>query len=527
MFDTAELGRKVTKEEFAEKAPPLRQKLLETQHQIRKAGVPVVVVFGGVDGAGKSETVNLLNEWLDPRWLITRAYGDATEEMEQRPLFWRYWRELPPNGRIAFFLSAWYSDPILDRVHGRNTVAEFDESLERIVSFEKALVDGGALVVKFWMHLGKGAQKERYQQLEENPLTAWRVKERDWENWERYDNFIEASERAIMRTSLGRKPWHIVEGADENYRTLSVAGTLLDRITRFLEETKITREITRNSNSNNVAGEKTPDGEEPAGANHVAEVSFNPTPGLTILSHLDMTKSLEGNHYRKRLEELQGRLYQLSRRATEQQVSSVLVFEGWDAGGKGGAIRRIIPGLDARISQVIPIMAPTEEELAHHYLWRFWRHIPPAGRVTIFDRSWYGRVLVERVEGFATEDEWRRSYSEINDFEEQLVEKGTVLCKFWIHITKDEQEKRFNRRQSLAHKKWKMTDEDWRNREKWDLYETAVNEMIERTSLSHARWTLVEGNDKKFARIKVLETVCEAIERGLGDGSGEREGEPS
>lgn len=232
MFDTAELDRKVSKQDYAEKAPPLRQELLETQIQLTKEPFPVIVLFGGVDGAGKSETINLLHEWLDPRWLIARAYGEPTEEVAQRPAFWRYWRDLPPHGRIGFFLSAWYSDPILNRVQNTTTEAEFDESFDQILTFEKALADDGALIVKFWMHLGREAQQKRLKQLEEDPLTKWRVKEKDWENWERYDDFADAAERAISKTSRGPSPWHIVEGADERYRTLSVAGTLLERIRR-------------------------------------------------------------------------------------------------------------------------------------------------------------------------------------------------------------------------------------------------------------------------------------------------------
>ena len=504
MFDTAELGRKVSKEEFAEKAPPIRLDLLRTQFELRKADFPVIVLFGGVDGAGKSETVNLLHEWLDPRWLMARAYGEPTEEAAQRPLYWRYWRDLPPKGRIGFFLSAWYSDPILNRVYEATSNTEFDESLDRILAFEKALADDGVLIVKFWMHLGKDLEKERLKQLEEDSLTRWRVKEQDWANWEHYDQFVEATERAIMRTSRGRTPWHIVEGTDERYRTLSVTGTLLGRIKHHMELMDGKRDAAA-TNGNGQSSE----------TNGVEEISYNPTPGITILNNLDMSQTISKEDYVKRLEELQGKLNQLSWEAKDLGVSTILVFEGWDAAGKGGAIRRIIQGLDARLSQVIPIMKPTDEEASHHYLWRFWRHIPLAGRVTIFDRSWYGRVLVERVEGFASEREWKRAYAEINDFEEQLVENSYVLCKFWLHITKEEQKARFERREKLAHKKWKITDEDYRNREKWDSYEIAVNEMVERTSTFRAHWTLVEANSKRFARIKVLETICASLEEGI------------
>lgn len=509
MFDTAELGRTVSKKEYAEQAAELRLELLETQFKLRKAPFPVIVLFAGVDGAGKSETINLLHEWLDPRWLLARAYGEPTQEARERPLFWRYWKDLPPHGRIGLYHSAWYTHAILDRIYERSTDGQFEEALEHILAFERALADDDALIIKFWMHLSKEDEKSRLRQLEEDPLTSWRVKQRDWDNWARYDQFIECAERAITKTNLGRIPWHIVEGADERYRTLSVAGTLLSRIQEQMKAVKVRRK----------SGAELPDPEEDKGG---GELSYNPTPDITILSQLDMSQAHDPDTYKLRLEELQGRLDQLSREAKENGVSTVLVFEGWDAAGKGGAIRRIIPGLDARLSQVIPITAPSDEENAYHYLWRFWRHIPLRGRVTIFDRSWYGRVLVERIEGFATEREWKRAYSEINEFEDQLVDNDYVVCKFWLHITKDEQARRFERRKKQAHKKWKLTEEDWRNRKKWDEYEIAVNEMVERTSTTRAPWTLVEANDKKFARIKVLETICDRLEAKLKQAKGRR-----
>jgi polyphosphate kinase 2 (PPK2 family) len=232
---------------------------------------------------------------------------------------------------------------------------------------------------------------------------------------------------------------------------------------------------------------------------------------LTILSSLDMSQAVSKKAFATDLEKYQGRLNLLQRKAEQKGVSTILVFEGLDAAGKGGAIRRVTGALDARSYQVIPIAAPTDEERAHHYLWRFWRQLSRAGRLTIFDRSWYGRVLVERVEGFATEREWRRAYSEITEFEEQLVDHGIVLMKYWVHISQDEQLRRFKAREKARYKRWKLTDEDWRNRAKWADYERAVNDMVERTSTRLAPWTLVEGNDKYFARLKVLKTACRSI----------------
>ncbi|TVR84411.1 MAG: polyphosphate kinase [Rhodospirillales bacterium] len=526
MFRTAELGRAVPKEDYHEQVPLLRAELLEIQQRLRmEAAFPVIVVFGGVDGAGKSETINLLHEWMDTRWLMTRAYGEPSDEMRDRPEYWRFWRDLPPAGRIGLFLSCWYSRPMLERVYERSSEADLDEALDRVFTFEKALADDGALIVKFWMHLGKKAQKERLEALQKDPLTRWRVTETDWNHWHLYDRFIGAAERLITRTSTGHAPWHIVEGFDKRYRSLTVGITLRNAIVRHFEEMRLRRDLAAARDGRCILGTDE-EGAEPSPADAVpAETRIGGTvlrmPRITILSRLDTTLSVSKSDYKRTLEKYQGKLNRRCRRAKELGVSTILVFEGWDAAGKGGAVRRVTAALDARDFQVIPVASPTDEEQAHHYLWRFWRQLSRAGRVTIFDRSWYGRVLVERVEGFASEQEWRRAYAEINDFEDQLVGHGIVLCKFWLHITKDEQLKRFKAREKIAYKRWKLTDEDWRNRERWDQYEAAVNDMVERTSTSIAPWTLVEANDKRFARIKVLKTIRDAVEAGIA-----RTGEP-
>lgn len=499
MFEAAELGRKVSREEFDALAPDLRTELLDLQQQLRGADFPVVIVFAGVDGAGKNETVNLLNEWMDPRWIVTRAYGPPSDEERERPEYWRFWRDLPPKGKIGMFLSSWYHHPFVSHAMGETSPAEMDEDLARIVRFEKTLADEGALILKFWMHLSEKAQKKRLKKLEEDPLTKWQVSETDWKHFKLYDKFVGAAERLIMKTSKGYAQWHIVEGADPRYRYSVVLSTVRDAIVRHLE----TRAV-----AHKVAAEMK---EAPAKKAKPAVLGGQPS----ILSSLDMTSSISGDDYNRVLQECRGRLSTLHRQAKQQGVSTVLVFEGWDAAGKGGTIRRLTNALNARDYQVIPIAAPTEEERAQHYLWRFWRHLARSGRVTIFDRSWYGRVLVERVEGFCSEEAWRRAYGEITDFEDQLVRAGTVLCKFWLHITPEEQLARFTQRGEIEYKKWKLTDEDWRNREKWGDYEAAVNDMVEKTSTSMAPWTLVEANDKPFARVKVLTTVCDALEAAL------------
>jgi len=517
IFDTAELGQTISDRVFKEKVPVLRTRLLQAQSELLAADFPVIILMAGVDKAGKRELSNILTSWMDPRLLVTRAFRDTTDFEADRPAYWRYWLSLPPRGRVGIYLSAWYSRPLLDRVRDGASVHQFDEELEEVLAFERTLADDGALIVKFWMHLGRDQQKARLEEMEADPLEHWRVNPADWENWKRYDRFVEAGEHLIARTSTGDALWTVVEGADHNYRSLMVGTMLCDRIEQHLAHRKriaamVASEPRRDPSSAIAALLRPPtpktleEGDEPP--------EDDSTP-VTILSTLDMDQSLSKGAYKKRHKALQARLAILHRQAKVEGIAVALVFEGWDAAGKGGAIRRLTGALDARDYEVISIAAPTDEEVARHYLWRFWRRLPGRGRVTIFDRSWYGRVLVERVEGFAREVEWRRAYGEINEFERQLVADGMVVVKFWVHITKEEQAERFEARKLTPHKAWKLTDEDWRNREKWDGYALAVHEMVQLTSTAEAPWTLVEGNDKNFARIRVLETVCDAIESSL------------
>ena len=516
MFRTAELGQKVSKSEFNKREPLLRQALLEVQANLRESSEsPVIIVFAGVDGAGKGDTVNILNEWMDPRWLITRAYDEPSDEERDRPEYWRFWRDLPANGHIGLFLSSWYSQPILRRVYEKDNETTFDNRLDRIMAFEKALADDGVLIIKFWMHLSHDAQEHRLKKLEKDPLTSWRVTQQDWDHWNIYDRFEAAAERTIMRTSTGTAPWTIVEGVDPHYRSLTVGGIIRDEVSRHIEEIgkqallrkemAAGHKLLKAEDLQSVAGTGAAEADDPA-------VDIGPLQRATVLSHLDMSQYLSKSDYKKQLKKCQARLNLLHRKALKKKMSTILLFEGPDAAGKGGAIRRITAALDARHYQVIPIAAPTDEERAHHYLWRFWRHLSRAGRINIFDRSWYGRVLVERVEGFASETEWRRAFSEINEFEEQLTDHGILLLKYWVHITKEEQLERFTAREQTPHKRWKLTEEDWRNREKWEDYEWAVNDIVEHTSTHTAPWVLVEGNDKRFSRIKVISTFCDRLE---------------
>jgi polyphosphate:AMP phosphotransferase len=494
MFESAELGHKIDKATYDKEVPALREALLDMQLDLAtQPRFPVIVLIGGVDGAGRGETVNLLNEWLDPRHVQTHGMGEPSDEELDRPMMWRFWRALPPKGKIGVFLGSWYTWPILNRVFGRTKVADLDQSLERAKRLEKMLTDEGALIIKFWLHLSKEKQEKRLKTLEKDPKTRWRVTERDWEHYKLYDKFRTVHESVIRHTSTAEAPWIIVEGYDQRYRSLTMGKVILETIRKRLDDEGKKKKVVQPS----------------------APPLLPSIDDLHILKTLDLAQKLDKKQYESDLEKYQGKLALLTRSPEFKNLTVIAVFEGNDAAGKGGSIRRITSALDARQYQVIPIAAPTEEERAQPYLWRFWRHIPRKGRVSIFDRSWYGRVLVERVEGYCSENDWMRAYSEINDFEAQLARHNIVVVKFWLTISKEEQLRRFEDRQKTGFKRFKITDEDWRNREKWEIYEQAICDMVDRTSTELAPWTLVEANDKNFARIKVLKTLTNRIEGAL------------
>jgi polyphosphate:AMP phosphotransferase len=496
MFESAEIGHAVDDATYAEREPALREALLAAQFDVTTAKkFPVVVIVGGVDGAGKGETVNLLNEWMDARHIETRALGEPTSEELERPYMWRFWRQLPPKGKMGIFFGAWHTQPIIRRAYGKTNDAELDHSCDQIVRFERMLAAEGALILKFWFHLSKKQQKKRLKALAKKKKTRWRVTKLDWKHFGLYDTFREVSERALRRTSTAEAPWIVVEGQDPNYRALTVGQAILDALRGRLAK---------------LAAPKAAPAPAPADALAAPRVD-----GRNVIRSLDLGRKLEGAEYDDRLLAAERRLALLARHRRFENRSVIAVFEGCDAAGKGGAIRRLAGALDARQYSLIPIAAPTEEERAQPYLWRFWRHLPRKGRFTIYDRSWYGRVLVERIEGFCTEADWRRAYEEINDFEEQLVRNGAVVLKFWLQIDKDTQLTRFKEREQTGFKHYKITDEDWRNRDKWDAYEVAVGDMVDRTSTEIAPWTLVEANDKHFARVKVLETIGESLAKAL------------
>ena len=497
MFESAELGHEIDKDRYEAEVPKLRSELLATQYEVvKKQAFSVVILIAGVDGGGKGDTLNTLNEWMDPRHLQTNAIRPVNEGLDGRPPMWQFWRALPKKGGLAVFVGSWYTAPLLRRVYRETTAAELAQEIDDILRFEKMLIEEGTLVLKFWLHLTKERQRKRFKKLEKDASTAWRVAPNDWKHLAMYKKFQSTAQHLLRGTSTATAPWLIVEGTDERYRNMTIGTAILAALRARLD----TRPDAETAHA--VTVEEAPR-------------AFVPLDGKTVLDALELDHPITRDEYQDELARLQGRLNMATRHKRFDKRSVVAVFEGADAGGKGGAIRRVTQALDARKYDVIPIAAPSDEEKARPYLWRFWRQVPQRGRIAIFDRSWYGRVLVERVEQLCTVSDWARAYGEINDFEQQLIENNIVVVKFWLQISKDEQLRRFEERQQVPYKQHKITDEDWRNREKWDAYHDAVCEMIDRTSTEAAPWTLIGANNKHHARLAVLRGTVEAIEAAL------------
>jgi len=493
MLESAEVGHRIPKQQYEREEPKLREALLGAQWKLSRSGKgPVLLIISGVEGGGRGETANKLTEWMDPRHIRVVAFGPGTGDELVRPLPWRYWRALPPKGRVGIFMNAWYNEALVAHITGKSSKERLELQLESIRHHERMLVEEGMVLLKFWIHLSKKDQKHRLERLEKDPRTSWRVTRRDWEAWRLYSKSHELWEYVLRESSSGEAPWCVVEGTDDHYRSLTVGRILLDAMHGAVTEKRRST------------------------ARTITPTAPSVIDNVRLIRELDLSKTLPANAYKRDLDKYQGELAQLARRKRFAERSLVLVFEGVDAAGKGGAIRRVTAALDARQYVTVPVAAPNDEELAHPYLWRFWRHVPPFGGITIFDRSWYGRVLVERVEGYAAVADWMRAYDEINQFEEQLTDGGAVVVKFWLQISKAEQLRRFRAREKVAFKQFKITPDDWRNRKKWDAYEKAVCDMVDRTSTEIAPWTLVEAEDKKYARVKVLKTIARRLEAALG-----------
>lgn len=491
MLEKIDLSKKVDKKTYRRVMDEAEEKLGLLQRECKDAGIPVILVFEGMGAAGKGVQINRLIQALDPRGFDVYACDRPTEDEQMRPFLWRYWTKTPAKGRIAVFDRSWYRSVQVDRFDGLTREDKLGDAYQDILSFEKQLCDDGTVIMKFFLYIDKDEQKKRFKKLEGSKETSWRVTEEDWNRNKDFDRYLKMNEEMLEKTDTDYAPWVIIEAVDKDYAALKIVSTVMDRLEYELEHRRPEDEKTAQRQESKTR-ERFKNG---------------------VLSGIDLSKSLTEEVYKTRLKKLQKRLAELHSELYRLRIPVVIGFEGWDAGGKGGAIKRLTSNLDPRGYRVNPTAAPNDIEKVHHYLWRFWNSVPKAGHIAIFDRTWYGRVMVERIEGFCSEAEWRRAYQEINEMESHMANAGAVVLKFWLHIDKDEQERRFRERQANPAKQWKITDEDWRNREKWDQYEEAVNEMLIRTSTTYAPWIVVEGNDKRYARVKVLQTVVDALEK--------------
>lgn len=475
-------------EELDERLHAARSKLSVLQMQIKEHGLPVLVLFEGWGTAGKGSVLGKVIKNIDPRFFKVATMDEPTEEEGRKPFLYRYFVKIPAKGKFEFLDSGWMDEVVKDVLRDKIGEKEYKKKIESVKRFERQLTDNGYLVMKFFFQISRKEQKKRIEVLKENKDTRWRVSgDEDWQN-KHYDKCMHVFDRYLNDTNSPADPWYIVDAKNRKWAELQVLETLVSGIETALKNSNLAVPLLQNV----FALEKIPK-----------------------LSEISLDKEISEEEYKKELKNLQSKLSELHNRLYRRKIPVVIAYEGWDAAGKGGNIKRITEALDPRGFEVHPIASPLPNEKARHYLWRFWNRLPKTGHIAIFDRTWYGRVMVERLEGFCSENEWQRAYNEINEFEKELSDWGAVIIKFWVQIDKDTQLARFEERQNTPEKQWKITDEDWRNREKWDLYETAVNEMLKKTNTTYAPWHVLESNDKKYARIKALKIVIDAIEAAL------------
>jgi len=490
MLSDIDLNKTMDKKEYKEILPKMEDTLAQLQQQVREANLPVILVFEGWGASGKGTSISRVTNPMDPRYFDVRTAGKITEDKIMRPFLWSFWSYLPARGQIVIMDKSWHRiilPGVREEWHLSNMEAH--SFYTDVNAFERQLTEDGYLIIKFFLHIGKEEQRRRFKKLEKDPNSSWRVRPHDWAQNDNYEHHLRLFEKALKLTSTEENPWHIIEAEDKRYAACKIMGTIIDAVTAKLEAKRKQQE--------------TPEiPAMPTVLPNIPRTLQNISPDETI-SDAEYKDALE--HYQQRMRKLCNKMY-VTRR------SAVVVYEGWDAAGKGGNIKRLTSEIDPRCYAVVPIGPPTSHELARHYLWRFMVKMPKDGHLTIFDRSWYGRVLIERVDKLTPEPIWRRAYQEINEMEQHLVSHGMIMLKFWLHIDKDEQLRRFENRQSDPLKRHKITDADWNNRSKWDEYEVAVDEMLARTHTPHAPWIIVESNNKKFSRIKVLKTVTDALD---------------
>ena len=467
----------------------LQATLLSQQQALMEAKLPVIVLIEGWSAAGKGSLIRELINEIDPRFYSVVSPQLLPRQEERTPFLYPYMKAIPMNGKITFLDSGWMDAAVRRHLRHEITREEYEGLIRQVNAFERQLRDGGYLLIKLFLHIEKDEQFLRMRRLAEAPETEWRVTGDDlWQHRE-YRRFRGAYE-AFMAATGEAAPWQVLNGEKRSVAVMEALERITGRIAQGLKEGRY------------------------VGKPFQADFPLKP---MQKLSEVDLTPTIGNKAYKKELEALQARLGALHNRIYRKKIPVILCYEGWDAAGKGGNIRRVAHALDPRGFDVIPIASPLPHELNRHYLWRFWTRLPRTGHIAIFDRTWYGRVMVERLEGFCAEDDWRRAYNEINEFERMLTDWGAVVLKFWIHIDRQTQLERFTQRQETPEKQWKITEEDWRNREKWPEYEAAVDEMLAKTSTENAPWHIIESNDKKYARIRTLKIIVEALEAACDD----------
>lgn len=474
--------------ELEERLQEAREKLSRQQMMIKEHGLPVLVLFEGWGTAGKGSVLGKVIRNIDPRFFKVAAMDVPTEEEKRKPFLYRYFVKIPEAGKFMFLDAGWMDEVTGDCLLEKLSDKDYKKKIESIKRFERQLTDNGYLVMKFFFQISQKEQKKRIDGLKEDKNTSWRVSDKDsWQN-NHYEKCLMVFERYLNDTNASAAPWYLVDAKNKKWAELQVLEILVSGIDTALKNSAMAVPLLQN---------------------------VFPVEKIPKLSEISLDKTIPDEEYRKELEELQKKLGSLHNRLYRKKVPVIIAYEGWDAAGKGGNIKRITGALDPRGFEVHPIASPEPHEKARHYLWRFWNRLPKTGHIAIFDRTWYGRVMVERLEGFCSENDWQRAYNEINEFEKELSDWGAVIIKFWVQIDKETQLERFHERQNTPEKQWKITEEDWRNREKWDSYETAVDEMLKKTNTAYAPWHILESNDKKYARIKALKIVVDAIEKAL------------
>lgn len=522
-------AKRPSKEEYKAKQRELTSKLVVLQQEAIKCGAGLVVLFEGWNGSGRGSRISDLMYFLDAR--ATSVYAPAELDKQTLKKFYKnyksvedfypfmkeYWDNLGERGHITFFDRGWY-DKATQMTLSKETMDVFLSShnsrhyLDSICDFERQLVNDGYEVVKFFIHISKKMQEKRLRKLADDESTKWRVSKSKLESIKNYDKTYLTFDRLISGSDYDFAPWTLINGEDRRIANLEILTKLCDTLESAINKKKAKQDIKPAKHDDDL-----PACEMAAWQHSFApEVSrFQILSDYPNVEQIDTTLILEREEYKKKKKSLQAKLFSLENLMYQSRIPLIVMFEGWDAAGKGGAIKRVAQSLDARSYTIVPSPAPTKPELAHPHLWRYWTRVPKAGHVALFDRSWYGRVLVERVEEITSPDDWARGYDEINEFEYDLTQWGAILIKFWVNVSRDEQLARFKARQNDPAKMWKITDEDWRNREKYEQYKSAIDDMFRLTHTTFAPWTILESDSKHFARIKALEIIVEEISKRL------------